>query len=186
MVHLPDTFSVRTLVPLMRGQKPAMITNALRYLERCGVIHAPGGKTHEGATGKRKVAVMVWKKGPATGPLVVARKGGDTHVPPSAALKRLGKPSPHDKAAEIQMCMAAGILLENIAGENEQPVFYVPRAWLDERAPAATEAPEQVQVETPSPAPATNDDKLLALFESMDERLRRIVALMERRTGSLF
>lgn len=138
---IPHEFNVRVLASRMKEHTPAMITNALRHLETSGIVHAPGGKTYDGATGRRKVAVMVWRKGAATGPKVVARKGGESHVPPSEALKRLGLPSPHDKAAEIQLCVVHKVPLENIAGSNEQPVLYVPRAWLDERAPETVPDP---------------------------------------------
>ena len=132
---IPEEFHVRMLATLMPEHKPAMITNALRHLEGSGIVHAPGDKTYDGATGRRRVAVMVWRKGPSSGPRVIARRGGETHVPPSEALARLNLRSPHDKAMEIQLCMANDIPLENIAGSGEQPVYYVPRGWLDERAP---------------------------------------------------
>ena len=132
---IPEEFHVRMLATLMPEHKPAMITNALRHLEESGIVHAPGEKTYDGATGRRRVAVMVWRKGSSNGPRVIARRGGESHVPPSEALARLNLRSPHDKAMEIQLCMANDVPLENIAGSGEQPVYYVPRAWLDERAP---------------------------------------------------
>jgi hypothetical protein len=169
---IPGSFNVRILATRMPEHKPAMITNALRHLEESGICHAPGGKTYDGAEGIRKVAVMIWKKGPATGPRVVARKGGDSHVPPSEALRRLGLPAPHDKAAEIQHCMANSVPLENIAGPDEHPVFYVPRAWLDERVPAVAE-----------PAPVTEpaqSESLAALIAEGVALLRTLVSMAQR------
>lgn len=188
---MPDRFNVRQLATRMPEHKPAMITNALRHLEESGIVHAPGDKTCDGATGERRVAVMVWCKGAATGPRVVARKGGDSHVPPSIALKRLGLPSPHDKAAELQQCMANGIQLENIAGEDEQPVYYVPRAWLDERAPEVAEQPAIPPAETAvaetAPANVPLHVDVLRHLASIDAALQRLVSLAERgRTGLLF
>jgi len=170
---IPDSFNVRQLAALMPEHKPAMITNALRHLEETGIVHAPGGKTYDGATGDRKVAVMIWRKGPATGPRVVARKGGESHVPPSEALRRLGLPSPHDKAAEIQHCMANSVPLENIAGPDEQPVYYVPRAWLDERAPAAEE-PAPIAAESEQP------ESMAALIAEGVALLRTLVTMAQR------
>ncbi|MEN7526979.1 hypothetical protein [Cupriavidus sp. DL-D2] len=141
--QLPQDFNVRALAHRMPEHKPAMITNALRHLETSGIVHAPGEKTYDGATGRRKVAVMVWRKGAATGPRAIARRGGESHVPPSEALTRLKLSSPHDKAKELQLCMANSIPLENIAGAGEQPVYYVPRAWLDERAPEVAAKPQE-------------------------------------------
>lgn len=177
---MPDRFNVRMLATRMPEHKPAMITNALRHLEESGIVHAPGEKTYDGATGIRKVAVMVWRKGTATGPKVVARKGGDSHVPPSIALKRLGLPSPHDKAAELQQCMANGIPLENIAGEDEQPVYYVPRAWLDERAPAVEEPAQTAQAAEPVPEIAAPADPLLARLAAIEVHLQTLVTLAQR------
>ncbi|SOY56806.1 hypothetical protein CBM2592_A90101 [Cupriavidus taiwanensis] len=171
---MPDSFNVRMLATRMPEHKPAMITNALRHLEGNGICHAPGEKTYDGAAGQRRVAVMVWRKGPATGPRVVARKGGDSHVPPSEALKRLGLPSPHDKAAELQQCMAAGVPLENIAEPAEQPVYYVPRAWLDERAPAVEEAQPPVASEPEQP------ESLAALIAEGVALLRTLVTMAQR------
>jgi hypothetical protein len=182
---MPDSFNVRMLANRMPEHKPAMITNALRHLEGNGICHAPGEKTYDGATGQRRVAVMVWRKGAATGPKVVARKGGDSHVPPSEALLRLNLRSPHDKAAEIQLCMANGIPLENIAGDDEQPVYYVPRAWLDERAPVVGPQPEPVGETVPTNEPLHDD--VLRYLAAIDASLQRLVSLAERgRTGLLF
>ncbi|WP_454751645.1 hypothetical protein [Cupriavidus necator] len=178
---MPESFSVRMLATRMPEHKPAMITNALRHLEASGICHAPGEKTYEGATGHRRVAVMVWHKGAGTGPKVVARKGGDCHVPPSVALKRLGLPSPHDKAAELQQCLANGVLLENIAEPAEQPVYYVPRAWLDEHAPElppiqfGASIPDPMQAEEPDPV-----DPLLALLAEAVVHLRTLVTMAQR------
>jgi hypothetical protein len=156
-----------------------MITNALRHLETSGIVHAPGEKTYDGATGRRRVAVMVWRKGPSNGPRVIARRGGETHVPPSEALARLNLRSPHDKAMEIQLCMAHDIPLENIAGSGEQPVYYVPRGWLDERAPEQSAQnvaePEPVIVAETAPA-----DPLLALLTEGVAHLRTLVSLAQR------
>lgn len=177
--EIPEEFHVRMLATLMPEHKPAMITNALRHLETTGVVHAPGEKTYDGATGRRRVAVMVWRKGSGNGPRVIARRGGESHVPPSEALSRLNLRSPHDKAMEIQLCMAHDIPLENIAGSGEQPVYYVPRAWLDERAPeqsALTVAePEPVIVAETAPA-----DPLLALLTEGVAHLRTLVSLAQR------
>jgi len=176
---MPDRFSVRMLAPRMPEHRPAMITNALRHLEESGIVHAPGEKTYDGATGERRVAVLVWCKGASTGPRVVARKGGESHVPPSVALKRLGLPSPHDKAAELQQCMSHAVPLENIASENEQPVYYVPRAWLDERAPAVEES-RPVPVVAAEPEAAPPADPLLALLSEAVVHLRTLVAMAQR------
>lgn len=140
---IPEEFNVRMLATRMPEHKPAMITNALRHLETSGIVHAPGEKTYDGATGRRRVAVMVWRKGSSDGPRAIARRGGESHVPPSEALRRLSLRSPHEKAAEIQLCMAHSIPLENIASAGEQPVYYVPRAWLDARAPEPAEQPTE-------------------------------------------
>lgn len=175
---MPDSFNVRMLANRMPEHKAAMITNALRHLEETGICHAPGEKTYDGASGQRRVAVMVWRKGSATGPRVVARKGGESHVPPSEALKRLGFPSPHDKAAELQQCMANSIPLENIAEPAEQPVYYMPRAWLDERAPAVEEPAQALPaVEPQTNAPA---DPMLALLTEGVALLRTIVTMAQR------
>ncbi|NOV25927.1 hypothetical protein E5S69_20710 [Cupriavidus necator] len=172
---MPDSFNVRMLANRMPEHKPAMITNALRHLEESGICHAPGEKTYDGATGQRRVAVMVWRKGPASGPRVVARKGGDSHVPPSEALRRLNLRSPHDKAAEIQLCMANGVPLENIAGDGEQPVYYVPRAWLDERAPAAAEQAQPIAA-----AESEQPESLAALIAEGVALLRTLVSMAQR------
>lgn len=177
---MPDSFNVRMLANRMPEHKAAMITNALRHLEGNGICHAPGEKTYDGATGDRKVAVMVWRKGPATGPRVVARKGGDTHVPPSVALSRLGLPSPHDKAAELQQCMANGVPLENIAGPAERPVYYVPRAWLDERAPAVEYRVQALPSVEPGPQTDAPADPMLALLTEGVALLRTIVTMAQR------
>lgn len=177
---MPDSFNVRMLANRMPEHKAAMITNALRHLEESGICHAPGEKTYDGATGARKVAVMVWRKGAAAGPKVVARKGGDSHVPPSVALKRLGLPSPHDKAAGLQQCMANGIPLENIAEPAEQPVYYVPRAWLDERAPAIEEPAHALPAVEPGPQTDAPADPMLALLTEGVALLRTIVTMAQR------
>ncbi|SCU75572.1 hypothetical protein CNECB9_2370146 [Cupriavidus necator] len=181
---MPESFSVRMLATRMPEHTPAMITNALRHLEETGIVHAPGDKTYDGATGQRRVAVLVWRKGAGTSPKVVARKGGDSHVPPSVALKRLGLPSPHDKAAELQQCMANGIPLENIADPSEQPVYYVPRAWLDEHAPelppiqfGASANPEPTASAEPE---APQSDPLLSLLTEGVAHLRTLVTMLQR------
>lgn len=177
---LPHEFNVRVLASRMNEHKPAMITNALRHLETSGIVHAPGGKTYDGATGQRKVAVMIWRKGRGEGLRVVARKGGDNHVPPSEALARLDLPSPHDKAKELQLCMLHKIPLENVARDGEQPVYYVPRAWLDERAPMIA-APEPtapaIVVDTTVTIPPEN---LPALIAEAVDHLRTLVELFRR------
>lgn len=175
---LPSDFNVRQLAQRITEHTPAMITNALRHLETTGVVHAPGEKTYDGANGRRKVAVLLWRKGQNPGPRSIARRGGDAHVPPSEALARLGMPSPHDKAKELQMCLAKDIPLENIAREGEQPVYYVPRAWLDERAPQVDPAPsvsEPTQVGEPAPV-----DPLLALLTEGVAHLRTLVSMAQR------
>ncbi len=186
---MPDRFSVRMLAPRMPEHKPAMITNALRHLEESGIVHAPGDKTYDGATGERRVAVLVWCKGASTGPRVVARKGGDSHVPPSVALKRLGLPSPHDKAAELQQCMANGVPLENIAEPAERPVYYVPRAWLDEHAPEMAAEPTPAagpEPETVSPAGSpSREDEAMAVWRSIDARLATLITMLQRGQGRL-
>ena len=184
LLVLPESFTARTLVSFLQTTDTSMITNALRHLEEIGVVHATGEKTAEGATGRRKVPMMVWRKGLSSGPRVIARKGGNTHVPPSEALLRLGHPSPHNKGAEIQACMAAGIRMENIAGENEQPVYYVPRAWLDEHAPAI-ESPVEAEAREAQPM----DASLAAEVRAISQKLDRLITLFERspgRTASLF
>jgi hypothetical protein len=181
--EIPPEFNVRVLAQRMPEHKPAMITNALRHLETERLVHAPGDKTYDGATGRRKVAVMVWRKGPSDGPRAIARRGGETHVPPSEALARLGLPSPHDKAKELQMCMAKTIPLENIAREGEQPVYYVPRAWLDERAPALVAAPsrEPITASAPDPAqePKTLERHIATLLAEAVGHLRTLVQLSQ-------
>jgi hypothetical protein len=184
--EIPEEFHVRMLATLMPEHRPAMITNALRHLETSGIVHAPGEKTYDGATGRRRVAVMVWRKGPSNGPRVIARRGGETHVPPSEALARLNLRSPHDKAMEIQICMAHDIPLENIAGSGEQPVFYVPRAWLDERAPesppAAEEVPAAVSIQQAIDVP---QDNVSALLVEAVGHLRTLVQLAQRGQATL-
>ncbi|MDT6962955.1 hypothetical protein QTN24_15765 [Cupriavidus sp. SZY C1] len=175
---LPPDFNVRVLAQRMPEHKPSMITNALRHLETTGVVHAPGDKTYDGATGRRKVAVMVWRKGPNAGPRAIARRGGNTHVPPSEALARLGLPSPHDKAKELQLCMANEIPLENIAGAGEHPVYYVPRAWLDERAPAPADPDQSAEPNTTS-SEGLPADPLFTLLYEVVTLLRTLVS----RTG---
>ena len=179
--QLPQDFNVRALAQRMPEHKPAMITNALRHLETTGVVHAPGEKTYDGANGRRKVAVLLWRKGQNPGPRSIARRGGETHVPPSEALSRLGLPSPHDKAKELQLCLAKDIPLENIAGAGEQPVYYVPRAWLDERAPDTDTLPDE------APAPVTIEqsiefmtDGVAALLVEAVGHLRTLVQLAQR------
>ena len=176
---IPQEFNVRVLAQRMQEHKPAMITNALRHLETTGVVHATGEKTYDGATGRRRVAVMVWRKGKNPGQRVIARRGGDTHVPPSEALTRLNLRSPHNKAMEIQLCMANDILLENIAGNGEQPVFYVPRAWLDERAPEVAPEPTApaVALDTTVTIPPDNVPALIAEGVAL---LRTLVSLTQR------
>lgn len=177
---IPSEFNVRVLAQRMPEHKSAMITNALRHLETERLVHAPGDKTYDGATGARKVAVMVWRKGPSSGPRVIARRGGESHVPPSEALSRLKLQSPHDKAKELQLCMAHDIPLENVAGTGELPVYYVPRAWLDERAPAVT-APtrEPIKVLQPDPAqePETIECHIATLLAEAVGHLRTLVQL---------
>lgn len=180
---LPPDFNVRQLAQRITEHTPAMITNALRHLETTGVVHAPGEKTYDGATGRRKVAVLLWRKGAATGPLAIARRGGEAHVPPSEALKRLGLQSPHDKAKELQLCMANEIPLENIAGAGEQPVYYVPRAWVDERAPEpVANAPQPVVVSQPpvGDEPMTLDAYIAAQLAEAVGHLRTLVQLAQR------
>jgi|GEM_PF-3027162 len=182
--EIPEEFHVRMLATLMPEHRPAMITNALRHLETSGIVHAPGEKTYDGATGRRRVAVMVWRKGPSNGPRVIARRGGETHVPPSEALARLNLRSPHDKAMEIQLCMANDIPLENIAGSGEQPVYYVPRAWLDERAPVRVLAPTHEPISVSQPAieeePETLEGYIAARLAAIETHLQTLVMLAQR------
>lgn len=175
---LPSDFNVRQLAQRITEHTPAMITNALRHLETTGVVHAPGEKTYDGANGRRKVAVLLWRKGGNPGPRSIARRGGEDHVPPGEALGRLGLSSPHDKAKELQMCMAKDIPLENIARDGEQPVYYVPRAWLDERAPEVDSAP--VATEPTPGGEATATDPLLALLTEGVAHLRTLVSMAQR------
>jgi hypothetical protein len=179
---LPSDFNVRQLAQRITEHTPAMITNALRHLETTGVVHAPGEKTYDGANGRRKLAVLLWRKGGNPGPRSIARRGGEDHVPPSEALSRLGLPSPHDKAKELQMCMAKDIPLENIARDGEQPVYYVPRAWLDERAPAS--APETEEAEYAASLKSSSVDispeHLAALVVEAVVHLRTLVQLSQR------
>lgn len=179
---LPPDFNVRALAERMPEFKPAMITNALRHLETTGVVHAPGEKTYDGATGRRKVGVMVWRKGPNNGPRVIARRGGESHVPPSEALSRLKLQSPHDKAKELQICMANNIQLENIAGPGELPVYYVPRAWLDERAPEPSPGVAEVEysAELKNSAIDISPGHLAALLIEAVVHLRTLVDLSKR------
>lgn len=195
LADMPEEFNVRMLAERIKMYQPSMITSALRHLEERGIVHAPGTKTFHGAIGRRRVAVMVWRKGAGDGTRTIARRGGGTHVPPSVALKRMCLPSPHDKAGELQLCVVHGIPLENVADKGERPVLYVPRAWLDDRAPelpidpppppAAAEA-QNAASEPAAAAPV--DQQVLFRLIAIEGYLARLVAIEERRplNGTLF